>query len=83
MAKIECPKSRTYRGAYTTAYMGIIFLRVAVEVLFISLQVLLYGTKTELIYKCTATPPCPNTVDCFNARPDEKSFVMNIMLGNY
>ena len=49
------------------------------EILFVVLQVVLFGLTVPEFYKCQRWP-CPNVVDCFISRPKEKTYFLWFML---
>jgi len=60
-------------------YFASVFLRLAMEVGFVVLQVVLFGLTVPEFYKCQRWP-CPNVVDCFISRPKEKTYFLWFML---
>jgi len=54
-------------------------MRLAMEILFVVLQVVLFGVTVPEFYKCQRWP-CPNVVDCFISRPKEKTYFLWFML---
>ncbi|XP_076819890.1 uncharacterized protein LOC143465457 isoform X2 [Clavelina lepadiformis] len=62
------------------AYFVHCVLRVLIEITFLILQYLFFSFKVPELYKCQRWP-CPNTVDCFVSRPEEKTIMIYFMFG--
>jgi len=60
-------------------YFASVLARLAMEILFIVLQVVLFGLTVPEFYKCQRWP-CPNVVDCFISRPKEKTYFLWFLL---
>uniref|UniRef100_A0A3B4H0Y2 Gap junction protein n=1 Tax=Pundamilia nyererei TaxID=303518 RepID=A0A3B4H0Y2_9CICH len=67
------------RGRLLRSYVLHLLAKIALEVLFIVGQYLLYGFSLQTRYVCTRFP-CPHKVDCFLSRPTEKSVIIWFML---
>lgn len=59
-------------------YLLNVFARLCIEVLFLVLQLYLFGFTVPELYKCNEWP-CPNVVDCFISRPMEKTIFLYFM----
>ncbi|XP_067405785.1 gap junction alpha-3 protein-like [Emydura macquarii macquarii] len=68
------------RGAILRTYVCNIVFKMLFEVSFIVGQYVLYGFELKPLYTCNRWP-CPNTVNCYIARPTEKTIFILFMLG--
>ncbi|XP_078487108.1 uncharacterized protein LOC100181149 [Ciona intestinalis] len=62
------------------AYFVQCVLRMLLEIAFLVLQYKYFSFKVPELYKCVQWP-CPNMVDCFISRPQEKSTMLIFMFG--
>nr|BAB12724.1 connexin 32.3 [Pagrus major] len=67
------------RGVLLRSYVLHLMAKIVLEVLFIVGQYFLYGFTLHTRYVCSRSP-CPHKVDCFLARPTEKSVIIWFML---
>ncbi|XP_053896293.1 gap junction alpha-3 protein-like [Malaclemys terrapin pileata] len=68
------------RGAILRTYICNIVFKMLFEVSFIVGQYALYGFELKPLYTCNRWP-CPNTVNCYIARPTEKTIFILFMTG--
>ncbi|XP_039343011.1 gap junction alpha-3 protein-like [Mauremys reevesii] len=68
------------RGAILRTYICNIVFKMLFEVSFIVGQYALYGFELKPLYTCKRWP-CPNTVNCYIARPTEKTIFILFMTG--
>ncbi|XP_037096041.1 gap junction protein, alpha 5a [Syngnathus acus] len=67
------------RGPLLHTYILSILIRSAMEVIFVTIQYMIYGVFLKALYLCTASP-CPNPVNCYMSRPTEKNIFIVFML---
>ncbi|XP_030642307.1 gap junction protein, alpha 5a [Chanos chanos] len=75
----EAERKLHLRGALLQTYVLSILIRIAMEVVFIVVQYMMYGVFLEALYLCE-TWPCPNPVNCYMSRPTEKNVFIVFML---
>lgn len=67
------------RGALLQTYILSIMIRSLMEVIFITVQYVIYGIFLDALYLCKG-PPCPHMVNCYISRPTEKNVFIVFML---
>ncbi|XP_068923992.1 gap junction beta-3 protein [Petaurus breviceps papuanus] len=69
-------------GGLWWTYLLSLFFKFIVEVVFLYiLHTLWYGFSFPRLVQCAGVSPCPNTVDCYIARPTEKKVFTFFMVG--
>ncbi|KAM7161027.1 gap junction alpha-3 protein-like [Macrochelys suwanniensis] len=76
----DIPGKIRLRGAILRTYICNIVFKMLFEVGFIVGQYALYGFELKPLYTCNHWP-CPNTVNCYIARPTEKTIFVLFMTG--
>ncbi|XP_074161169.1 gap junction beta-3 protein [Sminthopsis crassicaudata] len=69
-------------GGLWWTYLLSLFFKFIVEIVFLYiLHTLWYGFSFPRLVQCAGVSPCPNTVDCYIARPTEKKVFTFFMVG--
>uniref|UniRef100_A0A8C3EN01 Gap junction protein n=1 Tax=Corvus moneduloides TaxID=1196302 RepID=A0A8C3EN01_CORMO len=82
----NCPKlysntGKKHGGLWWT-YLLSLFFKLIIEILFLYLLHKMWDSfDLPRLVKCTNVDPCPNTVDCYIARPTEKRVFTYFMVG--
>ncbi|XP_046517177.1 gap junction beta-3 protein [Equus quagga] len=80
-AKLYDNAGKKHGGLWWTYLFSLIF-KLIIEFLFLYLlHTLWYGFGMPRLVQCTNVAPCPNTVDCYIARPTEKKVFTYFMVG--
>ncbi|XP_077193610.1 gap junction beta-3 protein [Paroedura picta] len=82
----NCPKlysntGKKHGGLWWT-YLLTLFFKLAIEIVFLYILHSIWNSfDLPRLVKCQNLPPCPNTVDCYIARPTEKRVFTYFMVG--
>uniref|UniRef100_A0A8B9PRW5 Gap junction protein n=1 Tax=Apteryx owenii TaxID=8824 RepID=A0A8B9PRW5_APTOW len=82
----NCPKlysntGKKHGGLWWT-YLLSLFFKLTIEILFLYLLHKMWDSfDLPRLVKCASVDPCPNTVDCYIARPTEKRVFTYFMVG--
>ncbi|XP_051027136.1 gap junction beta-3 protein [Acomys russatus] len=80
-AKLYSHPGKKHGGLWWTYLFSLIF-KLVIEVVFLYvLHKLWHGFAMPRLVQCTNVMPCPNTVDCYIARPTEKKVFTYFMVG--
>ncbi|XP_074073598.1 gap junction beta-3 protein [Macrotis lagotis] len=80
-ARLYDNAEKKHGGLWWTYLLSLIF-KLIVEIVFLYiLHTLWYGFSFPRLVQCAGVSPCPNTVDCYIARPTEKKVFTYFMVG--
>ncbi|XP_047418928.1 gap junction beta-3 protein [Sciurus carolinensis] len=80
-AKLYSNTGKKHGGLWWTYLLSLVF-KLIIEFLFLYvLHTLWHGFGMPRLVQCASVAPCPNTVDCYIARPTEKKVFTYFMVG--
>ncbi|KAM9243003.1 gap junction beta-3 protein [Dugong dugon] len=80
-AKLYDNTGKKHGGLWWTYLLSLIFKLIIEFVFLYLLHTLWYGFSMPRLVQCSNVAPCPNTVDCYIARPTEKKIFTYFMVG--
>lgn len=80
-AKLYSHPGKKHGGLWWTYLLSLVF-KLIIELVFLyALHKLWHGFTMPRLVQCAGVEPCPNTVDCYIARPTEKKVFTYFMVG--
>lgn len=80
-SKLYDDAGKKHGGLWWTYLLSLIFKLIIEFVFLYVLHTLWYGFGMPRLVQCSNVAPCPNTVDCYIARPTEKKVFTYFMVG--